>query len=358
MIDEFPASFTGPIRMAELPDGRVLASDAREGRLVVLDFASGAQVSATTRGDGPLEYRTGFRFASAGDSAWMFDLMRGRILVFSPAGSPVSSFDVTDGASQSRISAPRLLAVMSNGDWYGDARGMSIDAAGAGFAESTAVVRVRATADSDPVARESTRDTLAMLRADGLYRPNADGTRRLSQFDPYDLAAVFSDGRVLVVRGERYETEVVMPDGTRRMIGPVSHDRMRLGAAELKLVVDSLNRLSAGLIAMSMAQLPVPAGSAPRAPGLVAPRPAPEWWPVLMAETIPVDTRDRAWVAVRDSSLATLGQRYDLIDREGVLVGAVRVPPRYELVGFGAEHLFVARRDADDLLWLQRYALP
>ena len=48
----------------------------------------------------------------------------------------------------------------------------------------------------------------------------------------------------------------------------------------------------------------------------IAPRPAPEWWPVLMAETIPVDTRDRAWVAVRDSSLATLGQRYDLIDRE------------------------------------------
>jgi hypothetical protein len=109
---------------------------------------------------------------------------------------------------------------------------------------------------------------------------------------------------------------------------------------------------------MSMAQLPVPAGSVPRAPGLVAPEPAPEWWPVLMAETIPVDTRDRAWVAVRDSSLSTLGQRFDLIDREGVLVGAVRVPPRYVLVGFGAAHVFVGRLDADDLLSLQRYALP
>ena len=351
VIDEFSEPFTGPIRMAELHDGRVLAMDARESRLVVLDFVSGTQHPAATRGDGPLEYRTGFRFAAApADSVWMFDLMRGRIVVFSPSGSPVRGFDITNADARARLSVPWLLRTMPDGAWYGTSHGHSFEAPRSAFADSIAVVRVSAYGDAS--------DTVAMLLAEGTRRTTAGGARRLTAFDPHDLTAVFSDGRVLVVRGERYTAGIVMPDGTARTPAPIAHQRVALTAADITTVRDSVHRLTAGLIAMSMTNLPLAPGSAPRVAELMPPDPAPAIWPVLMGESIPVDTRDRAWVAVRDSSLGTLGQRYDLIDREGMLVGAVRVPPSYELVGFGAAHLFIARRDGDDLLWLQRYALP
>jgi hypothetical protein len=348
-INEFPAPFTGPIRVVELPDGRVLAYDAREGRLVLLDLAAGTQEEAARKGSGPLEFRSGLTFLAApGDSAWLFDLMQGRILVFSPAGAPVRSFRVTEeGDSPGRVTAPWLRAIAADGAWYGNARGM---AGLAGFSDSAAVVRVERTAVR--------HDTLAMLGVEGGLRTTTGVNSRLTSFDPSDAWGVFADGTVLVVRGATYSAEIVRRDGTRERSGPLAHRRVVLERADGERVLDSIARMVGLSVASTLAQMPLSRGTAPPMGNLELPEPLPEHWPVLVHESIHVDGRDRAWVGVRESAFDSTGIRYDLLDRDGKWVDAVRMPRGFALVAFGRGTLYVARRDADDLLWLQRYALP
>jgi hypothetical protein len=111
-------------------------------------------------------------------------------------------------------------------------------------------------------------------------------------------------------------------------------------------------------VAATMSQMPLAPGTPLPMRSLALPDPLPEHWPVLVHESIHVDSRDRAWLAVRESAFDSTGIRYDLLDREGKWVDAVRIPRGFTFVAFGRGTLYVARRDADDLLWLQRYALP
>jgi hypothetical protein len=351
-IDEFPEPFTGPIRAVELADGRVLAHDAREGRLVRLDFAAGTQVEAARKGSGPLEYRSGLTFLGApGDSAWLFDLMQGRILVFAPDGVPIRSFRVSEeGDSQGRVTAPWLRAIAADGAWYGNARGRARDGALTGFSDSAAVVRVDRAAGR--------HDTLAMLAVQGGQRSTTGVTSRLASFDPSDAWGVFADGRVVVVRGTTYAVEIVRLDGTRERPGPPAHGRVALTRADGERVLDSIARMVGASVAATMSQMPLAPGTPLPMRSLALPDPLPEHWPVLVHESIHVDSRDRAWLAVRESAFDSTGIRYDLLDREGKWVDAVRIPRGFTFVAFGRGTLYVARRDADDLLWLQRYALP
>jgi hypothetical protein len=48
---------------------------------------------------------------------------------------------------------------------------------------------------------------------------------------------------------------------------------------------------------------------------------------------------------------------YDVIDRRGVVVARVDVPNGGRIVGFGARSIYVVRKDADDLQYLQRFGL-
>jgi len=51
------------------------------------------------------------------------------------------------------------------------------------------------------------------------------------------------------------------------------------------------------------------------------------------------------------------GARYDLIGPDGALVDRVRLPEGHRVVGFGHDAIYVVRRDADDLEFLQRRPL-
>ncbi len=49
---------------------------------------------------------------------------------------------------------------------------------------------------------------------------------------------------------------------------------------------------------------------------------------------------------------------YDVIGDSGQLVQRVTFPANTRVVGFGTGHVYVARRDADDLEHLERFLLP
>jgi hypothetical protein len=54
----------------------------------------------------------------------------------------------------------------------------------------------------------------------------------------------------------------------------------------------------------------------------------------------------------------TPGQRYDLLDGEGRIVDAIKLPPKVSLLGFGASSVYTARTDEDDLMYIRRHPLP
>ena len=65
---------------------------------------------------------------------------------------------------------------------------------------------------------------------------------------------------------------------------------------------------------------------------------------------------DRLWV--QRHAPATDGRTHDdVIDRRGVVVARAVVPNAERIVCFGAAWIYVVRKDADDLQYLQRFPL-
>lgn len=346
---EFPEPFTGPIRMVELRDGRVLLMDTRESRLLRLTFADGSVDSVTRSGEGPLEYsRSLFRLALApGDSVWGYDLRRRRILVFDPDGDPVRSFSTMVGSGRAaEMGAPWMTAVDSAGGWLGYGRRTTEEQPF--LLPDLVVVRVGTGAGA--------RDTVTYLASPRSGR-TALGQHIVGDFEPRDAWAAFSDGRVLIVRGAEYLVELHHLDGGVDTVGRVPYRPVMLTQADAERQRDSSARQLGALVATTLANMPEFANR-PLPPTHVLPDPLPLHWPVLTEPDIPVDRRDRAWVRVRTAAFDTGSTRYDILDRDGRLVSAVEVPARELVVGFGRDVVYTARRDADELLWLRRYPLP
>ncbi len=294
VIDEFAEPLTGPIRMVELRDGRLLLMDTRERRLLRIEFASGALDTISRQGDGPLEYRSMFVLARAPqDSVWGFDIVRRQMIVFNPSGDPVRSFSTMVGEDpMQRLSAPWLRAVDSSGRWLG--RGQRFSLQRPLISDTLVVLR------TSPIdQRIDTVTTLAGLAP----KQNPDGSSVISSFTQLDAWAAFSDGLVLVVRGAEYGIELHHPDGSVDSVAPVAHRRVALTTDDAERVRDSVAKQLGAFVAASIANLPqLP--NRPRPPTHVLPEPLPTHWPLIREDdVIAVDHRDRAWVRVRTAAL-------------------------------------------------------
>lgn len=64
----------------------------------------------------------------------------------------------------------------------------------------------------------------------------------------------------------------------------------------------------------------------------------------------------RLWI--QRTTFGREGARYDIIGADGALVDRVRLPEGLRVAGFGRDAVYVVRRDADDLEFLQRRPLP
>jgi hypothetical protein len=346
---EFPEPFTGPIRMAELRDGRVLLMDTRERRLLRIDFGSGQVDTISRQGDGPLEYRSMFVLAQApGDSVWGFDLVRRRMIVFRPDGEPARSFDLMDGVdATSRLSGAWLRSVNAGGSWLG--RAQRFNRQPPRISDTLLVLRTAANGASS--------DTIARL-AGVAPRQNADRSSVITNFSDVDAWAAFSDGTVLVVRGAEYRVQIHHPDGRVVDAGVIPHQRVPLTLQDAETVRDSTAKQLGALVAATLANIPE-LRNRPLPPTHVLPDPMPTQWPLLVDDdAIAVDRADRAWVRVRTAAFDTGATRFDILSGEGKFIKAVSIPAGEHLVGFGPNAVYVARRDEDELLHLKRYPLP
>ncbi|HEX6314079.1 MAG TPA: hypothetical protein VFZ73_04440, partial [Gemmatimonadaceae bacterium] len=91
------------------------------------------------------------------------------------------------------------------------------------------------------------------------------------------------------------------------------------------------------------------------------PVPEPETWaefkPPFATGGVVAAPDQTVWVQ-RSVTAAATDVVWDVVDRSGRVVRQVLLPKQSRLLGFGASSVYVARIDADDLMYVRRHAMP
>ena len=365
---EYREPFTAITSVRELSDRRVLVNDRMEKTLQLLNLERGSAEPVGRVGNGPGEYGIpGRLFALRGDTTLLTDVLNLRYLVILGSGKPGTSFTLGDGDM-------RMVGVANSVDHFGHFYFVDVrygPRGASGFSEEQDQVVVRR-------SRGDTRaDTLAILAIPAGRRT---ATRSLPGGKVFaytnrplaleDAVAFASDGRVAVVRARDYHVEWIAPDRSSTKGPPVRYQPIRVTDGEKQAFIEGQTR-PGSIIVMgpggsaappprsSGAPLPPQAKAAPAPRGLF--NEADMVWPAVMppfiAASAVVASDGRLWL-LRARAHDDPVPSYDVFDARGQLAERIALPAQTRLVGFGAGTVYLARKDDDDLQYLQRYRLP
>lgn len=319
---EFPAPF-GTIRaVMALPDGRLVVSDPQENRVVLIDFPQGTSTLLSRVGEGPREFgRPGGLYRGSASRILVFDQALMRLLPVAPTGAVENVVGLPTGGIAGDWSArgPDPLAVDSLGQTYlSERRGFT--------ARTTVVLRYRPGTRPDTVATLLTRQTKALQA-----NRNGTGSYQDVLFSPEDAWTVAPDGWIPIPRAEK--ELIASGAGGSRGLTSVALVLVRPGGAPPPS--DRPSSVPVGELLFAKAKTPV---------NLRDGR-----WPIL-------DEGGRLWVE-RSLPAGVTTPVFDVFDRRGELVDRIEFPAGSRLVGFDRQWIYAARIDADDLQYLQRFAL-
>lgn len=343
----------------EIRGGKVIAADAIEMELVVVDFAAGTRTPLGRQGSGPGEYRAPAGIMRMqGDTIWVIDAAQQRVVVFNPDLTPGTTFPMLtfDQSTMSALTAP----------FFNDRRGrmyasaMVIQAGTGGgdvqisLPDSVGLVRV------DPRGAAG-RTELAKLRFPISGKPQISRSGNAMKYTmaypglvSADSWAVFPDGRIAIVRGIDYSVEFIGTDGKKTVPVKVSWEPIKVTAADQKAEMDEARRLMGeqGKAAQKM----LPAGFTMDFELL-----PPATWPANYPPVSPLGAMaspdGRLWVK-RAIPFRTGREQWDVLDASGKLVARWRLPAKTSIVGVGQGVVYTARTDEDDLRYLQRVEIP
>ncbi len=352
---EFSTPFGAVRAVMALPDDRLVVSDPQENRIALIDYSKGTSTSLSRQGGGPREFRRpGGLYRGPRGGVLVFDQGLMRLLPIAAGGAVANSIGLPTGGIPGDWSTcgPDPLAFDSVGQTYEQ------QAYGRPFSSAAVVLRYRPGVKPDTVARLVAKQTKSIR-----VNRNGTGTYQDVLFSPEDGWLVAPDGWIALARAEPYHVEWVRPDGPS-VVGPViHHEPIPIPKAEKELIAcgegGPRGRSSVTLVLIG------PGGPPPSQPANPTPIPVDELlfakaktpvnlragrWPLL-------DERGRIWVE-RSTRMGTTSSVFDVFDRTGALVDRVEIPAGLRLVGFDADWAYVARKDADDLEYLHRLALP
>lgn len=339
-----PEGFNSIWSVRELADGRVLVSDVRDSRLVLVDWKREAAEDIGREGRGPGEYRSTVMLHSlGGDSTLLEDTRNGRWLYLHGARI-VGTFEYSarrrrslptvvsaDRAGRVLVLHPYSFSRLPNGRPYPLAP----------FAESLLVlVEHRDTGRRDTLARIGGRST--GIRQ--LMKPVTGGSRQRAIFNVVnplaaeEQALLFPDGWVAVARRSPYRVEWLRPDGRWVRGAPLPFSPVAVDDAQKQF---ALSRAYSPEAEMRVDEMPP--------------------WPRIVPPFPP-----RALLAAPDGRLVIRrmpearrrGTHYDLVDRAGALVGRLALKDNEQIAAIGADAVYVIATDGSDVQWLQRHAWP
>ena len=332
-------SFSQLAAVRELRDGRVLLVDTKEKLLQIGDFARKTVQTIGHQGSGPGEYNTPIGLvAMPGDLTWVYDPLNQRFLVVSPDGKPGELVPLSSLGSLKGLSMMLLPSADARGRLYFEA----VNQTTMSGKDSTVILRwTRGQAALDTAGYVAPMD-FGIETVGGKMR-----IRAMRMFAPQETWVVDPAGRLARVTPAPYR--VIWYDAARKAtIGPaVRYQPVPVTEDEKDEVRKQIKQALAG----------VGAAAAVRQ-GFKVPEPefAPTKPPFAGKGTALIGPAGEVWVA--RSGLLKEPTRYDRFDPQGRLVGQVSLNPRSIVLGFGRGTLYVARKDEDDLMYLERYRWP
>ena len=381
------ATLGSPVAVRELPDGRTLVNDTRRRQLLLFDrgltamtiVADSAGGRANSYGAGP-----GGIIPFLGDSTLLVD----------PAG--LSMFVVDPSGKIARVaSVPRSQDAAALGNNTTSSSGL--DAKGRlvyrGISRVKQVVNGGLTIAEFPDSVDVERVDLGTRKVDtvGFYKiPKTNmiitqtehGVSIGAEINPVQTVddwAVLADESIAIVRGLDYHVDIVNPDGSLRTAPKIPFEWRPLTDDEKAVVLDSAKRSVDRMIAngdaaqmMSMHGGSAPAGghgggggvtfgsgagSKNAAPTIkmVDPSALPDYWPPFSQGAAKADADGNLWLRTSARSANVVGGAiYDVIDRNGVLVDRLQIPPGRQIIGFGKNGVvYMSVRDGA-AAWLER----
>ncbi len=372
-LAELSEPYSGLRGLRELSDGRLIVTDPRDKVVHLVDMKANRVTALSREGSGPNEYGLPMTaFALPGDSTMVMDAINSRFLLLGPGGSLAGTWSPAAEAPAAS-STPRSgggAVIMMGGGAMAAINTRAVDAAGRLYMEGSPIVQGpngAQGADSVPVLRMSRKasgsDTVAWVRRPKPIVSGGAGNFNVrigaTPFQPQDGWTVLSDGRVAVVRATDFHVDVYPAAGRGAVArgAAVRVPTIRIGEAEKQAWRDE--RAASPGIAIAMTRGSGGATTRSVAPANVAQNDPAEWpdvMPAFQNSQVYALPNGDIWVG-RYRAAKDLNPRYDVFDATGKHTGQVVFPPRTSIVGFGKGVVYTVRRDADDLQYLQRYAL-
>jgi hypothetical protein len=332
-------SSIGSVR--ELSDGRVLVADPKDATIFVVDFRLDRALAVGRKGNGPGEYsRVGGLTPLSGDSTMMIVPLSRRGLVLyrdSIVETLSTNTELVARANHGASNAGNVLQVRQNAS-------PRVPVVITGAQDSSSLVLIdRRTGSADTIGRTRVAETHTLrTESNGNVRTMIKAGSPLAAAEP---VALFLDGWLVVVRRDPYRVDWRNPNGTW-VVGPnLPFTRTRVDAAEKRAALRKLAQDSPNPGAREL-----PADFFTEWPEYYPPFPVGRSSPVL--HEMPDGN-----VAIQRSATARSPEtRYDIVDRQGRLIGRVVLAPGERIAGYGAKSLYVVSVDEDGLHWLSRHA--
>ena len=339
-----PEEFTFISSLRELSDGRVIASDGRENKLLVLDFRDGSSETIGRVGRGPNEYgMVGSVLPTAGDSSLLGDFMGRRWLLLDGARIVVtvppddSALKLTQGFVAGADALGRVMLRTTSQPPVGTSE--------TGIHDSSAVTFI---------SRQTGKvDTVAMVRNNPMRRQVSKNDKGEINFMsimpvgvlvPREEPVLFADGTLAVLRIDPFRVDWRSVSGVWTRGAPLPIPRLRVDARERAAFLER----NAAVYKPSPTPSPLPPREPPKASDF------PDFIPPYSAGT--QKPGPGGTLIVRRSKSADFMQsHYFVIDRRGRLVGELTLPANEEIVGAGPATLYVAVKDEDDIIRLRRH---
>jgi hypothetical protein len=345
-------SFPGVPSIRALSDGRLMVSDMNRRRLMIYDSSlakpkgilNPAGSAATT-----FPAQGGLLIPLAADSTLVFDAAGSSFMQLDPEGN------VTRVMAVPRPSDAFVFRTMTTGLPVIDSRMRLIYRTRMPFTAFSRATGQAILPDTTPVIAVpfETRqaDTIAWMKIPkappSVSGREADGRLHVTSIQPpfqlVDEWAALHDGTVAVIRWKDYHVDWYSPDGKKESSPKTAWNWVRLTDDDKAAFIDTLKTLFHQRDSVQQTQIQV-FGSGPIAAPIfetltVAPSEVPDYPPPFVGGATRVDLDDRIWLLERvNVGSKPAGLIYDLIDRTGLIVDRVQLPPNAAVIGFGPGH--------------------
>ena len=356
-LAEFEEPFTSVGSVRELSNGRVIVSDARDRIVQMLDFESGEATQVGREGQGPGEYSfPGGVYAAPSDTTLLHDPLNQRLLLIAPNGKPAGQHAMRrEGSGPGPNILGQLRGTDMRGRLYSQAAGFRVGPDGPQASDSVPIVRYdRGTQKADTITFiAQAKSNTQVSGSQGNMRVMIGSANPLA---PRDEWAVAPDGRIAVVTPDPYRVSWIAPNGARTSGPVIPFPKVKVSDADKK----AIEKQRSGGTSIAMTRSDGPNGGSASARTLSARdlpplTDWPEYKPPFVGGAARIAPNGELWV--RRTMIGEETQRYDVFDARGQRVANVELPKGTRLAGFGKGSVYLIRIDADDLQYLQKYAL-